>query len=384
MSARLCWLFSWKLFGVSPLAMCLFFGLQPALVRASGPEIEFDLVPVVECRDVTPPEFAATHPDQRVIEAVLRISMRLKSGSAHDVREITLEVASRDQSLLVFDYCPNLVLESDVAGEIEITKTHETGSSIGAGITGGTGIPYGGVNVNVSPNATVGTSKRDQLTETAKRIPDKDVVLVGGTMDSGYGVFFKFRPSGQTPVEGRKEFVCRYVVPRTWRGDWLAVSIHAIGEHKEYFLKSIKPSGAGQWELGLFLAGDKEARSAAWQLAATQGLVSPRQVEAYAQREAAANSAAANSPAMQQVQLSSKRALVTHTAMKPVAEPEKETKSDLGFSDFVVGMVLPHYADTKRMAEERQRQMTAKNRPLTQAEHQQLAREALRRLSQTR
>ena len=39
---------------------------------------------------------------------------------------------------------------------------------------------------------------------------------------------------------------------------------------------------------------------------------------------------------------------------------------------------------TKRMAEERQRQMTAKNRPLTQAEHQQLAREALRRLSLSR
>ena len=91
-----------------------------------------------------------------------------------------------------------------------------------------------------------------------------------------------------------------------------------------------------------------------------------------------------NSPAMQQVQLSSKRALVAHTAMKPVVEPEKETKSDLGFSEFVVGMVLPHYAETKRMAEEKQRRETAKNRPLTQAEHQQLAREALRRLSQTR
>ena len=87
---------------------------------------------------------------------------------------------------------------------------------------------------------------------------------------------------------------------------------------------------------------------------------------------------------MQQVQLSSKRALVAHTAMKPVAEPEKETKSDLGFSDFVVGMVLPHYADTKRMAEEKHRRSAVKNRPLTQAEYQQLAREALRRMSQTR
>ena len=333
MVARARWESSTRSRGWAWLLSCVVWGTTVpagvATVEAADPRIDFDLPPVVECRDVTPAEFAELHPDRRIIEATLRVSMRLQAGAAEDVREITIEIASPHQSLLVHDYAPDLVLESELAGEIQITKTRETGSSLGAGVNGGTSLPYGGVNVNLSPHASLGASKRDLTTETIKRIPAKDVVLVGGTMDHGYGVFFKFRPTGQTPLEGRKEFVCRYVAPREWRGDYVRVAIRATGEHKEYFMKSVKPSGQLNRELGLYLAGDEAAQGAAWRLAVEQGLAPPRRensparVETF-QQSAAANAATEQGPAPRGARLSQTRptappAPVAHQASRPVA-----------------------------------------------------------------
>ena len=139
---------------------CWLIGGGSSMVMAAGPAIEFDMAPAIECRDVTTPEFAATHADLKVIEALVQVSVRLTQGNASDVRELIVEIDSPEQRLLVLDYTPGQTLESSVEGPIEVTKTHETSATLGGGLSGGAGLPFGPITAQLTPNAALGKSQR--------------------------------------------------------------------------------------------------------------------------------------------------------------------------------------------------------------------------------
>src|SRR5690348_11241494 len=58
----------------------------------AGPNVEFDVAPTAECRDVTPPERLAHYPELRVIEVTLPVSVRFRGVSMDDVDELAVEV----------------------------------------------------------------------------------------------------------------------------------------------------------------------------------------------------------------------------------------------------------------------------------------------------
>src|SRR5262249_18463351 len=89
-------------------------------------EIAFDLPEVVECRDVTPAEFAAAHPTRKVIEGKFRISARVVEGQLADLVDMLYVLDSTHKSLRVQDYLPNTTLESAVVDDqIEVTDASE-------------------------------------------------------------------------------------------------------------------------------------------------------------------------------------------------------------------------------------------------------------------
>ncbi len=249
-----------------------------ALVAVSVPaaadeptRVEFDLGHTVACTEVTPPEFAALHPEEKVVALTFRVSVRVTSGTAADIDELLFEITSPAQRLRVLDFAPDTQLESETAGEIEISKTEETLHSAGTALDGKVFLPAGPASAHLSPTANLGTTRRKLVVETRKKVPPKRVVLTSGTMHQGHGVFFKLRPSLNGSLEGAHEFACRVIVPQDWSGDWVAVTCQARGETTRYFMTSDAVFGQTTAFVGLYLAGEADAKQAAFRLAHAQG-----------------------------------------------------------------------------------------------------------------
>ncbi|HEV3006528.1 MAG TPA: hypothetical protein VGX78_18810 [Pirellulales bacterium] len=251
------------------------------MAGAPQPRVEFDLGYLVECHDVTARGFALSHPDEKVVEADLQISVRLAQGEERDLEQLLFEITSPAGRLRVVDFLPKTQIETEMDGGIEVTKTTETTRTFGA--TAGSGFslstaadhPHSITTAGILPsaNANASTTHRNELKETSKKTPPGTAVVVSGTMDNEHGVFFKLKRSTKGSFEGTKVVSFRFVVPADWRGDWVVVSAQARGMVKRsLFFKSVEPCGETKAFVGLHLAGDAEAERAASDLAESQAL----------------------------------------------------------------------------------------------------------------
>lgn len=256
------------------LALLWPLGAQPA--KAAPPKVSFDLRYLVECHDVTPQAFALLHPDEKVIEADLRVSVRLVQGHEADLEELQFELTSPAERLRVVDFVPKTQIENDTVDGTEVVKTTEFMQSLGAGVGttlsfgGGAGNVHGNVVTQALPNGSASATHRKELKETTKMIPPGKVVVASGTLENEHGVFFKLRRSAKTGFEGAKLLSFRFVVPGDWRGDWIVLSCSATGRVKHYFFKTVEQVGTAKAFVALYLAGDAEAERAGLELAEDQ------------------------------------------------------------------------------------------------------------------
>ena len=112
----------------------LMLALAVSTAEAAQPKAAFDLGYVVECRDVTQQAFALLHPNEKVIEANLRLTVRLESGEEKDLEQLLFEITSPAERLRVIDFLPKTQLEVDATDGIEVTKTTETINSLGGSL----------------------------------------------------------------------------------------------------------------------------------------------------------------------------------------------------------------------------------------------------------
>jgi hypothetical protein len=226
--------------------------------------IIFDLPLTVECRDVSPTDFAEAHPTLKVIEAKFRISARIVAGAESDVVDFLYIIASPDKKMRFQDYLPNTALESAVADDqIEITDTTENAKAGEIGAQVG----YQGVGGGLSRTKS---SKKTHANHY-KQIAPRALVVASGTTDHQHGIFFKLKPSRTASLEGAKDFTFLAIVPKLWRGGWCTISCGARAKSKSFFARSeIVPAGVAQSQVGLYLVGDAEASDLAEQLADIQ------------------------------------------------------------------------------------------------------------------
>jgi hypothetical protein len=247
-----------------------------SVVFANGPKVGFDLGYMVECHDVTPQAFALVHPDEKIIEADLRVSVRVEKGEERDVEQLEFEITSPGERLRIVDFLPRTLIESEAADHIEVVKTTETVRSVGA--TVGTTVSFnagnehanGAVVTSALPAGNANATHRDELKETTKKVPPGRAVITSGTLVNEHGVFFKLRRSASGTFEGIKPFSFRFVVPAQWRGDWMVISSKATGNVKRYFFKSTEEVGSSKAFLALYLAGATPAERAALEMAEAQ------------------------------------------------------------------------------------------------------------------
>lgn len=226
------------------------------------PKVVFDLPDRIECRDVTPENFAArtTH---KVIEARFRISSRFVTGAEADIVDFLYIIASSAHPLRIQDYLPNTTLESTVTGDqIEVTDKTEVNGTQNADMHVG----YKILKLGITQTKGTNESESSQY----KQIAQKALVVSSGTVDREHGVFFKLRPSKLVSLEGAKDFTFLAIVPRSWRGDWCTISCAARTNRRFMMTESIVPAGVEQAQVGLYLAGDLQAAKLVDQLRVVQ------------------------------------------------------------------------------------------------------------------
>ena len=254
-SVRRCFIAA-AVFAVTPV-------LQPLRASADEPQLAFDFGRTLECRDVTSPEFAEAYPDERIVEATLRLSVYLSGGDMTDVETIRVEISDCDRRLRVFDFSPSTRLESSLAADVQWTKTTESTHELGASLGGELPVCVGDVVAQVTPSINAVKGGRETITETQVRLAPKQAVIASGTIDGEHGVFFTLRPSPQISLEGVHELTVAFIVPAHWRGDAVRVTCQAAGEQKVLWMTQQKVWAEEASGVALYLAGDAEARRAA-------------------------------------------------------------------------------------------------------------------------
>jgi len=230
---------------------------KPALVQAA--HVAFDLPSTIECRDVTPADFAAAHPTLKVIEAKFRISARILEGKSADIVDFLYVLTSTDKTMRLQDYLPNTTLESAVADDqIEITAASENCKTTGAEAH----VVYKPFTLSANHSQNAKKSESSHY----KQIAAKDLVLASGTTNREHGVFFRLKPSRAASLEGGKEFTFLAIVPISWRGDLCKISCTARANKSSLISSSIVPAGAEQAQVGMYLQGDLEAATLAERL----------------------------------------------------------------------------------------------------------------------
>jgi hypothetical protein len=244
------------------LVMLAVVAVAPRCKIARGTEVAFDLPSSIECRDVTPANFATANPTLKVVEAKVRISARLVEGTPAEIVEF-FYVLRTARAMRVKDYLPNTKLESAVAEDhIEVTDATENGKTTAAE-----------AQVLLNPFGLGGShSQSSKKSESShyKQIAAKDLVLASGTIDREHGVFFRLRPSRTDSLEGGKEFAVVAIVPKGWRGGLCTISCTAKANKRSMVSTSIVPSGSEQTQIGMYLAGDLDAAGLAEDLRLAQ------------------------------------------------------------------------------------------------------------------
>ena len=246
--------------------------LMPATeATASGKgKVYFDVSHSVACYDVTVANPAWAEAGERVVEATIRVSMRITGGEESNLDYLIYTIQSPSRRLRVVDFSPRSEATSNIAGEIEVLTTREQGASTDAKVAAGLPVFFSGGVAQATPAIGVGQTNHETTTNKYSRVPKQQLLLASGTVDREHGVFFKLKPSPQHPLEGMREFTVRFSVPSSWQGDWITVQCKAVGSSGNPFFHKQESWGSLSVYIGLYLDGDIEARTLSDEVARRQ------------------------------------------------------------------------------------------------------------------
>ena len=245
-------------FQVIPVVFALFaIGILNSAAQADQPRVNFDAVTLIDCRDVTPEDFALVHPDERLVEAIFCIST-FTARENYENMDLVIQIVSPTRSVQVVHFLPNTTTTSEYATNI----AHDQGAENIAGI----GLNAGGTAaevVNLTSNLNFSNKKTSNV--HYEKLPPTQILAASGTLQRGSGVYFKLKPSSQTTLEGSREYAVTLRVPTTWRSDIL--HLHCRARHFQkgglFSDESIEPAGSADYLVALYLDFHPQAKQIA-------------------------------------------------------------------------------------------------------------------------
>ncbi len=229
-------------------AMALLALTANSSAHAAAPQVQFDVPLVITCADVTTDEFAAHHPQHRLLEATFEISSYVSHGTEADLVEYIYRFVSPRTSVRVVDYQPRTTLASDYASGINIEKKDEKTKSTGIALNGAWDHL-----VQASGNSSIGSKRTDS--ERYELVAPMDAVAASGTLLNSQGVYFKLRRSRQLNLEGSKVFTIVFSAPFDWQGSLLMVDCRARGYDRGVVRQLDELTQCGQSQLRVVLVG---------------------------------------------------------------------------------------------------------------------------------
>jgi hypothetical protein len=247
-----------SLIRAKPSLLFLMLAVVSSSALAAAPDVHFDIVPLSSCRVVTTESFAAENPGEMLVETEIAVSTLLARGTLGDLNEYAYRLTSPNGTLTVADYEPKTELASEYASNISVEKKDESTRSIGISLEGAW-------DHLVRIGGAADRGSKDSSTVSYELHAPHGPITASGTIDRGHGVYFKFRPSRQTTLEGSRLFTLTFRVPQNWRGDYMQIHCQASGTDRGVMRPFDEPVNSGRRDffLPLYLAGDLEAKRAA-------------------------------------------------------------------------------------------------------------------------
>jgi hypothetical protein len=229
----------------------------PLTTLAQAPRVHFDMPYAVACRDVTPEEYAAEHPGQKLVEAKLEISALLVAGHEKDLRQFYIQVESPGRSLAIVDYLPKTAREASASSVTQQESTERT-AALGINLSG----KY---ELFTLPGPSAGVGERKTSSVKTELLPPLETVAASGTLARGSALFFKIKATPRNLLEGTREYALVFSVPASWRADYLQVRCQAEGLKRGVVspLDEVVKCGQRDFLVALYQLGDDEARAIA-------------------------------------------------------------------------------------------------------------------------
>ncbi len=150
------------------------------------------------------------------IRVDIPISLLHKNTESFDLDELLIAVYWATRPNFVSDFEPKTTLASDIDGSISVKQSADNNGSIGINSKGS----YPGLT-DVNAQLKLGNSKRESTTYQC--LPKQNLLAASGSIKRGTGVYFKFRKSSQTTLEGTHHLSLSFKVPKHWRAGLLRI-----------------------------------------------------------------------------------------------------------------------------------------------------------------
>ena len=219
------------------------------------PEIAFDVPALVGVRVVEPDKDHFISSSQKTIEVVIPVSAESRLSDRNRVQEFRFDVFWNRNIYPICDYGPKTQTVSEIDGLISVDKTSERNSSLGFTLGGSYQDLLTGTGT-----AEIGSRHGSRL--HYQEIPQHELLVASGTIHRGTGAFFRFHPSRTESLEGGRDLVVAFQVPRSWRAGVLQIECQAKGSRK-VLAWSEEFEFSRAFILPIYLEGDDQAREAA-------------------------------------------------------------------------------------------------------------------------
>jgi hypothetical protein len=224
---------------------------------ADPPRVQFDMPFVVACRDVTPADYAGSHPGYKLVEAKLEISSLLVAGQEKDLTHYFIRVESPQHTLAIVDYLPKTLHEA-LTSKVTTEKATERAVALGINLSE----KYELLTL-AGPSAGIGQKKTSSV--KTELLPPLETVAASGTLERGSVLFFKIKSTPRNLLEGTREYALVLRVPSNWRADYIRVRCEAEGTRHAMVstFDEHVPCGQREFLVSLYQDGDENARQIA-------------------------------------------------------------------------------------------------------------------------
>lgn len=206
------------------MRICITFILLLGLASTSpANQIQFDAPAMVPAYPVAwNSSSTLTAPTTRLVAMSFDVSVLQAPDFRGEFLELLVVLRSNKPLVRIVDYSPRTELASNIASPIQVQQHEDYTKRWSLVAVGG----YPGVGSG--RGEAYGHELRNENRSFAE-LPSLNLLTTAGTLERGSGVFFKFRKSPQTSLEGSRRMSLLVEVPFAWQGDVVEVKIEAFG-----------------------------------------------------------------------------------------------------------------------------------------------------------